>query len=125
MLRLDAGPDAGPDVGAARSADGAADGAAEPDGVSRTYYVTPFVTNGDVLFVFEEPGERSEMLEELLVSKTVTITSEATPGVQLRSVGRRPDAHEQAWARDACTARFCYDQALHDTAQLGTIVAFD
>lgn len=107
MLRLDAGPLA-PD----------------PPG-PLSYYVTPFVTNGDVLFVFEEPGERSEMLEEMLLSRTVTITSQAAPALRLRSVGRRPDAREQAWARDACTARFAYDQALQDTAQLGTIIAFD
>lgn len=88
----------------------------------RTYYVTPFVTDGGRLFVFDEPGDRSDALDELLVGNRTTVSSAATGNVRIDAIGRRPDPDEEVWARDACSARFFYDQALQDLAQLGGLV---
>ena len=88
----------------------------------RTYYVTPFVTDGDRLYVFDEPGDRSDALEELLVGNHTTISSASTGELGINAVGRYPTSDEEAWARDACSARFFYDQALQDLAQLGGLV---
>ena len=88
----------------------------------RTYYVTPFVTDGSRLFVFDEPGDRSDALEELLVGNRTTISSASTGGLSIGAVGRYPTPVEETWARDACSARFFYDQALQDLAQLGGLV---
>ncbi len=88
----------------------------------RTYYVTPFVTDGGRLFVFDEPGDRSDALEELLVGNRTTISSAPTGELSIGAVGRYPTSAEEAWARDACSARFFYDQALQDLAQLGGLV---
>jgi hypothetical protein len=92
------------------------------DPPSRTYYVTPFVTDGPHLYVFDEPGERSEALEAMLLDLPVRISSRSTGDLEVSAVCRRPTPAEQAWARDACSARFFYDQALQDLAQLGSIV---
>ena len=89
---------------------------------NRTYYVTPFVTDGGRLFVFDEPGDQSDALEELLVGNRTTISSTATGELSIGAVGRYPTSEEEAWARDACSARFFYDQALQDLAQLGGLV---
>ena len=88
----------------------------------RTYYVTPFVTDGNRLFVFDEPGDRSDALEELLIGNRTTISSASTGELSISAVGRYPTSDEEAWARDACSARFFYDQALQDLAQLGGLV---
>lgn len=88
----------------------------------RTNYVTPFVTDGGRLFVFDEPGDRSDALEELLVGNRTTISSASTGELTIGAVGRYPTSEEEAWARDACSARFFYDQALQDLAQLGGLV---
>ena len=89
-----------------------------------TYYITPFVTDGARLYVFDEPGERSEALDALLLDNRATITSRTTGDLALAGVGRRATTGEERWARDACSARFFYDQALQDTAQLGALVVF-
>ena len=91
----------------------------------QTYYVTPFVTDGDRLYVFDEPGDRSDAVEELLVGNRTTVSSTATGALRVEAVGRWPSPAEQAWARDACSARFFYDQALQDLAQLGGLVTLD
>lgn len=88
----------------------------------QTYYVTPFVTDGGRLFVFDEPGDRSDALEELLVGNRITVSSTATDALRVGAVGDLPTPVEEAWARDACSARFFYDQALQDLAQLGGLV---
>ncbi len=88
----------------------------------RTYYVTPFVTDGDRLFVFDEPGDRSDALEELLMGNRTKISSASTGELSVGAVGRPPTSEEEVWARDACSARFFYDQALQDLAQLGGLV---
>ncbi len=88
----------------------------------RTYYVTPFVTDGERLYVFDEPGDRSDALEELLIGNRTDITSAATGSLRVDAVGQRPTRAEETWARDACSARFFYDQALQDLAQLGGLV---
>ncbi len=88
----------------------------------QTYYVTPFVTDGGRLFVFDEPGDRSDALEELLVGNRTTISSASTGELSVGAVGRSPTSEEEVWARDACSARFFYDQALQDLAQLGGLV---
>ncbi len=92
-----------------------------PEG-ARTYYVTPFVTDGDRLFMFDEPGDRSDAFDDLLLGHGVTVSSHPTGSLAVSDVARRANPVEEAWARDACTARFFYDQALQDTAQLGTLV---
>lgn len=88
----------------------------------QTYYVTPFVTDGDRLFVFDEPGDRSDALEELLVGNRTAVSSASTGDLRIGALGRYPTPQEEAWARDACSARFFYDQALQDLAQLGGLV---
>ena len=88
----------------------------------QTYYVTPFVTDGGRLFVFDEPGDRSDALEELLVGNRTAVSSNATGALRVGAVGELPTPAEEAWARDACSARFFYDQALQDLAQLGGLV---
>ena len=88
----------------------------------RTYYVTPFVTDGGRLFVFDEPGDRSDALEELLVGNRTSISSTATGTLRVGAIGLLPTPSEEGWARDACSARFFYDQALQDLAQLGGLV---
>lgn len=92
-----------------------------PDG-PRTYYVTPFVTDGERLFMFDEPGDRSDAFDELLLGHEVAVSSHPTGQLTVSDVARRATAVEESWARDACTARFFYDQAIQDTAQLGTVV---
>ena len=94
----------------------------ESSGGDRTYYVTPFVTDGDRLFVFDEPGDRSDALTELLVGNRTAISSASTGELSVGAVGSYPTPAEEAWARDACSARFFYDQALQDLAQLGGLV---
>ena len=88
----------------------------------RTYYVTPFVTDGGRLFVFDEPGDRSDALEDLLVGNRTKISSTTTGALRVGAIGGLPTPAEEAWARDACSARFFYDQALQDLAQLGGLV---
>ena len=95
---------------------------AETPGGDRTYYVTPFVTDGERLFVFDEPGDRSDALEELLVGNRTAISAATTGDLSVGAVGGYPTPDEEAWARDACSARFFYDQALQDLAQLGGLV---
>ncbi|WP_419946090.1 hypothetical protein [Candidatus Poriferisodalis sp.] len=88
----------------------------------QTCYVTPFVTDGRRLFVFDEPGDRSDALEEMLVGNRTAISSTATGALRVGAIGDLPTPAEQAWARDACSARFSCDQALQDLAQLGGLV---
>ena len=94
----------------------------ESSGGDRTYYVTPFVTDGDRLFVFDEPGDRSDALEELLVGNRTAIKLGLQRRVERRRRRELPDARRGSLARDACSARFFYDQALQDLAQLGGLV---
>ena len=89
-----------------------------------TYYVTPFVTDGARMYVFDEPGERSDALDALLLGNRAVVSSRSTGELRIENVGRRATDREELWARDACSARFFYDQALQDTAQLGTLVVF-
>jgi hypothetical protein len=92
-----------------------------PDGAA-TYYVTPFVTDGARLFLFDEPGERSDALDALLLGNPVEVSCRSTGELSVSDTGRRPSPDEERWARDACSARFFYDQALQDIALLGTVV---
>ena len=94
-----------------------------PDG-DTTYYVTPFVTDGERLYTFDEPGERSEAFDALLLGHRATVSSRPTADHQVADTGRRATPAEEVWARDACSARFFYDQALQDTAQLGALVVY-
>ncbi len=97
--------------------------AASGDNPARVHYITPFVTDGRKLYVFEEPGERSNELDNMLLNRTADISSVATGDLVVTGAGQRPSVNEEAWARDACSARFHYDQALQDLAQLGTVIA--
>lgn len=93
------------------------------DEASRVHYITPFVTDGERLYIFEEPGDRSDELDEMLLGHTMEVSSTATGDLVVNAIGQRPTQAEEAWARDACSARFHYDQALQDLAQLGTVIS--
>ncbi len=90
---------------------------------SRVHYITPFVTDGDKLYIFEEPGERADELDAMLLNHSADVSSEDTGDLVVTGLGQRASVPEEAWARDACSARFHYDQALQDLAQLGTVIA--
>ncbi len=97
--------------------------AANGDNPARVHYITPFVTDGQKLYIFEEPGDRSIELDDMLLNRAVEISSVTTGDLAIAGEGQRANAAEEAWARDACSARFHYDQALQDLAQLGTVIA--
>ena len=94
----------------------------DAEGGPATYYVTPFVTDGSRMYVFDEPGERSDALDALLLGNRTVVSSRSTGELKVDDIGRRATDREELWARDACSAKFFYDQALQDTAQLGTLV---
>ena len=88
----------------------------------RTHYMTPFVTDGRRLYVFDEPGHNPEAFTKMLLGQSVEISSRSTGELRVRAAGRLPLEAEEQWARSACTAKFLYDQALQDLAQLGPLV---
>jgi hypothetical protein len=89
---------------------------------NRTHYITPFVTDGQRLYVFDEPSHDPEAFMKMLVEQNVEVSSRATGELRVRSSGRLPLDAEEQWARLACTTKFLYDQALQDLAQLGPLV---
>ena len=92
-----------------------------PEG-NRTHYITPFVTDGQRLYVFDEPSHDPEAFMKMLVEQNVEVSSRASGGLRVRASGRLPLDAEEQWARLACTTKFLYDQALQDLAQLGPLV---
>lgn len=88
----------------------------------RTHYITPFVTDGQRLYAFDEPSHDPEAFMKMLVEQNVEVSSRATGELRVRASGRLPLDAEEQWARLACTTKFLYDQALQDLAQLGPLV---
>ena len=66
-----------------------------PDG-DTTYYVTPFVTDGDRLYLFDEPGERSEAFDALLMGHRVTVSSRPTGELAVSDTARWMVAGERS-----------------------------
>ena len=89
---------------------------------TRTHYITPFVTDGQRLYVFDEPSHDADAFTKMLLEQTVEISSRSTGDLRVVATGRLPREAEEHWARSACTAKFLYDQALQDLAQLGPLV---
>jgi hypothetical protein len=89
---------------------------------NRTHYITPFVTDGQRLYVFDEPSHDPETFMKMLLEQNVEVSSRATGELRVRASGRLPLNAEEQWARLACTTKFLYDQALQDLAQLGPLV---
>ncbi|HIF65217.1 MAG TPA: hypothetical protein EYG17_06305 [Acidimicrobiia bacterium] len=89
---------------------------------NRTHYITPFVTDGQRLYVFDEPSHDPETFMKMLLEQNVEVSSRATGELRVRASGRLPLDAEEQWARLACTTKFLYDQALQDLAQLGPLV---
>ncbi|MCS5687245.1 MAG: hypothetical protein VX785_03495 [Actinomycetota bacterium] len=92
---------------------------------NRTHYITPFVTDGTRLYVFDEPSHDPEAFTTMLLDQHIEVTSRATGDLGVRATGRQPSANEERWARAACTEKFLYDQALQDLAQLGPVVVLE
>ena len=86
----------------------------------RTHYMTPFVTDGRRLYVFDEPSHNPEAFTKMLLGQSVEISSRSSGELRVRAIGRLPLEAEEQRARSACTV--IYDQALQDLAQLGPLV---
>ena len=84
--------------------------------------MTPFVTDGQRLYVFDEPGHDPEAFTKMLLEQNVEVSSRSTGELRVHATGRLPLETEEQWARLACTTKFLYDQALQDLAQLGPLV---
>ena len=91
----------------------------------RTHYITPFVTDGSKLYVFDEPSHDPESFLQMLLGQTILVSSRSTGNLKVSARGRLPTPNEEDWARPACTEKFLYDQALHDLALLGPLVVVD
>ncbi|MDG2023513.1 MAG: hypothetical protein P8J75_03520 [Actinomycetota bacterium] len=89
---------------------------------NRTHYITPFVTDGQRLYVFDEPSHDPEAFMKMLLEQNVEVSSRSTGKLRVHATGRLPLDTEEQWARSTCTAKFLYDQALQDLAQLGPLV---
>ncbi|MDP6862596.1 MAG: hypothetical protein QGH80_02820 [Acidimicrobiales bacterium] len=90
-----------------------------------THYITPFVTDGSKLYVFDEPSHDPEKFIRMLLDQDVLVSSRLTGGLRVHGKGRLPTPEEENWARPACTEKFLYDQALQDLALLGPLVVLD
>ena len=90
-----------------------------------THYITPFVTDGSKLYVFDEPSHVPEKFIRMLLDQDVLVSSRLTGGLRVHGKGRLPTPEEENWARPACTEKFLYDQALQDLALLGPLVVLD
>lgn len=95
-----------------------------PEGI-KTHYITPFVTDGRLLYVLDEPSHAPEVFLEMLLHRNIVITSRLTGTLRVSATGRLPTPTEESWARSACTEKFSYDQALQDLALLGPLVVLE
>ncbi|HAE53337.1 MAG TPA: hypothetical protein DCG25_00080 [Acidimicrobiaceae bacterium] len=91
----------------------------------RTHYITPFVTDGLLLYVFDEPSHNPEAFLKMLLDQEIVVTSQRTGDLHVSARGRLPTSEEESWARSACTEKFSYDQALQDLALLGPLVVLE
>ena len=90
-----------------------------------THYITPFVTDGSQLYVFDEPSHNPDKFIRMLLDQDVLVSSRLTGNLRVQGRGRLPTRDEEDWARPACTEKFLYDQALQDLALLGPLVVLD
>ncbi len=90
-----------------------------------THYITPFVTDGSNLYVFDEPSHDPDKFIKMLLDQDVLVSSRLTGDLRVHGKGRLPTRNEEDWARPACTEKFLYDQALQDLALLGPVVVLD
>ena len=90
-----------------------------------THYITPFVTDGLKLYVFDEPSHNPDKFIPMLLDQDVLVSSRLTGNLRVQGRGRLPTRDEEDWARPACTEKFLYDQALQDLALLGPLVVLD
>ncbi|MFL2986822.1 MAG: hypothetical protein ACJZ57_06205 [Candidatus Poriferisodalaceae bacterium] len=90
-----------------------------------THYITPFVTDGSKLYVFDEPSHDPDKFIKMLLDQDVLVSSRLTGDLRVHGKGRLPTRNEEDWARPACTEKFLYDQALQDLALLGPVVVLD
>ena len=90
-----------------------------------THYITPFVTDGSKLYVFDEPSHNPDKFIRMLLDQDVLVSSRLTGNLRVQGKGRLPTRDEEDWARPACTEKFLYDQALQDLALLGPLVVLD
>ena len=90
-----------------------------------THYITPFVTDGLKLYVFDEPSHNPDKFIQMLLDQDVLVSSRLTGNLRVQGKGRLPTRDEEDWARPACTEKFLYDQALQDLALLGPLVVLD
>ena len=90
-----------------------------------THYITPFVTDGSKLYVFDEPSHDPEKFIQMLLEQNVLVSSRSTGDLEVSARGRLPTRDEEDWARPACTEKFLYDQALQDLALLGPLVVIE
>ena len=90
-----------------------------------THYITPFVTDGLKLYVFDEPSHNPDKFIRMLLDQDVLVSSRLTGNLRVQGKGRLPTRDEEDWARPACTEKFLYDQALQDLALLGPLVVLD
>tara|TARA_Y100000814_G_scaffold47849_1_gene29669 strand:- start:504 stop:878 length:375 start_codon:yes stop_codon:yes gene_type:complete len=90
-----------------------------------THYITPFVTDGSKLYVFDEPSHNPDKFIQMLLDQDVLVSSRLTGNLRVQGRGRLPTRDEEDWARPACTEKFLYDQALQDLALLGPLVVLD
>jgi hypothetical protein len=91
----------------------------------RTHYITPFVTDGFKLYVFDEPSHNPEKFLEMLIGQKISVSSRSTGALKVNGTCRLPEQKEEVWARPACTEKFLYDQALQDLALLGPLVVVE
>ena len=92
---------------------------------ARTHYITPFVTDGSLLYVFDEPSHDPEAFLKMLLNQQIIVTSQLTGDLRVSARGRHPGSEEESWARSTCTEKFSYDQALQDLALLGPLVVLE
>ena len=90
-----------------------------------THYITPFVTDGLKLYVFDEPSHNPDKFIQMLLDQDVLVSSRLTGNLRVQGKGSLPTRDEEDWARPACTEKFLYDQALQDLALLGPLVVLD
>ena len=90
-----------------------------------THYITPFVTDGLKLYVFDEPSHNPDKFIRMLLDQDVLVSSRLTGNLRVQGRGRLTTRAEEDWARPACTEKFLYDQALQDLALLGPLVVLD
>ena len=90
-----------------------------------THYITPFVTDGLKLYVFDEPSHNPDKFIQMLLDQDVLVSSRLTGNLRVQGRGRLPTRDEEDWARPACTEKFLYDQALQDLALLGPLGVLD